>query len=259
MMRGRMTDFRSERGGLLAKLFFVFVLFLGVASVLWVVLLPGLVVSTIRSRTGFAVKVDQLSVNPFTATVAIRGLVMKNPAGWPAEEFFDLREFRADVSLFSLFSSRFVANEVVLDVAVVTLVKNPQGMVNALVFKEGVTGNPPAGSPEAKKSSATREFLIKRLVLKVDKLVYADYSAARPKIKDYNLNISRDMRDVDSVTKIVSPFSGSALGLITGTLGGAFPNSPGLLVDLKGSLQDAGKKTGEKIKGLLDSLDKRKP
>ena len=238
------------------------VLLLGVLgaliSMLWIVLLPGRAASTIRSKTGFAVQVDQLAVNPFTGNVALRGLVLKNPAGWPETGFVDLREFRADVSLLSLLGHRFIADEIVVDLAQLTLVKNQQGTLNAVAFKEGLEGRD-TGTPGKAAASPRREFLIRHLVLRFDKLVYSDHSGRTPNIREYNLNLTRDMRDVDSVTKIVSPFTGAALDLVTHTIGGMFRSNPDLLKELASPVQDAGRKTGEKLKGLLDSLDKRRP
>ena len=250
---------RRQHGGLLTKMLLGFALLFAVGAMLWIVLLPSIVVTTIRSRTGFAVKVEQLSANPFTGKVTIKGLVLKNPADWPVEEFVDLREFHAEANLFSLLGSRIVVDEMVVDVAQVTLVKNQQGKVNALAFKAGLAGKDAPASAASGQGGAQPGFLIRHLVLRFDKLVYADCSGGRPKTKDYSLNISREMRDVDSVAKIVSPFTGSALGMITGTLSGKFPVNPDVLGDLKASLQDAGKKTGEKLKSLLDSLDKKRP
>lgn len=243
--------------GLVKLLFFLCAL--GVlVSILWVVLLPGIVASTIRSRTGFAVQVDKLSVNPFTANVAVRGLVLKNPAGWPVAEFVDLREFRVEANLFSLLGNRFIADEVVVDVAQLTLVVNQQGTLNAIAFKEGLAGRETAGTTK-RSARARQEFLIKHLVLRFDQLVYADHSGRRPSVKEYNLSLSRDMRDVDSVTKIISPFTSTVQGLVTNTIAGMFQSSPDLLKELTSPLQDAGRKTGGKLKGLLDSLDKKRP
>ena len=230
----------------------------GLISALWVVLLPGLVATTVRSRTGFEVQVDKLSLNPFTANVVIRGLVLKNPMGWPRAEFVDLREFRAEASLLSLLGNRFIADEILVDVAQLTLVVNQKGSLNAVAFKEGLAGKESAG-PGKPAGGAKQEFLIRHLVLKIDKLVYADHSGWRPSVKEYQLNLSRDMRDVDSVTKIISPFTGTALGLVTNTIGRMFKGSPDLWQELASPLQDAGRKTGEKLKDLLDSLDKRRP
>ena len=246
------------RGGLLVRVLLILGVLLVLGSILWVMLLPGIVASTIHSKTGFTVKVDQLSVNPLTANASIKALVLKNPVGWPVEGFVDLREFRADVHLFSLFGDRFVADEIVVDMAQLTLVKNQQGVLNAVAFKEGFAGQPAASEP--KQGSASQGFLIKHLVLKFDKLVYADHTGRRPIIKEYNLSLNREMRDVDSVQKLLSPFNGAALGLVKDTVGGLFKNSPELLKGvMTNTLEDATKKTTEKLKGLLDSLDKKKP
>ncbi len=235
------------------------VLFL-LGVVVWVTLLPSLVASRIHDKTGFAVSVDRLSVNPFTAKVAVTGLVVKNPPGWPVEDFVDLREFRAEAEPLSLLSSRFVADEVVVDLPQITLVRNQQGVLNATVFQDGFTGGKAAGQPgQPGQGGSKREFLIRHLVLKVGKLVYADHSGRRPVVKEYNLDLNRDMRDVDSVTKIISPLTGSALGLVSGAFGGMTKSDPDLLKEVTNALQDAGRKTGEKLKGLLDSLDKKRP
>lgn len=107
--------------------------------------MPSLVAATIRAQTGFAVQVDQLSVNLFTANIAIQRLVLKNPAGWPVEQIVELREFRADVYFSSLFGQRFTADARVLDVVRVTLMKDPRGALNVMAFQEALTGNAAAG------------------------------------------------------------------------------------------------------------------
>jgi len=214
------------------------------------------VAAQVRSRTGFSVQVEHLAVNPFTAKVAIRGLVMQNPPVWPDSAFVDLREFRAEADLFSLMGDRFVAETIVVDVAKLTLVRDAQGKLNATVFSDGLTGKQP---DESAPGDTKQKFLIKHLVLKFDKMVYIDHSGVKPLTKEYDVKLNRDLRDVDSVAKIVSPFTGSMLGLMSDALGVPFRASPDRMKDLAGSLQEAGKKTGEKLKGLLDSLDKKKP
>ena len=83
----------SIRGGWLIRTVF-FIAALGVIfAAAWVVLLPGIMVSSIQARTGFVVKVEQLSVNPFSGKVNIEGAVVENPIGWPTHEFITLRRF----------------------------------------------------------------------------------------------------------------------------------------------------------------------
>ena len=249
--------FRAHHGGIVTKLLLVLGVVLIVGAILWTMLLPWAMVSTIHTKTGFVVRADRIAVNPFTAKLTIEGLVLKNPADWPVEDFVELRQFRVEANLFSLFSQRYVADEVALDLAKVTLVRNQQGALNAAVFNEKLTGG--AESSQSQPSGEKRGFLIKHLVLKFDKLVYADCAGRKPVIKEYQLNFSREMRDVDSIAKIINPITDSALGLVTDAMGGLLKGRPDLLKEATSTLQGVGKKTGEKLKGLLESLDKKKP
>ncbi|HVZ65239.1 MAG TPA: hypothetical protein VG936_11755 [Lacunisphaera sp.] len=236
------------------KLLLLLAVLAAVGAMLWVVLLPSIVASVVRSRTGFSIQVEQVAANPFTGRAVIRGLVLRNPSGWPLSDFAELREFRADVNLLSLLGDRFVADEIVVDLPKLTLVVNERGAWNATIFKDGL-----AGASRPASSSSKRSFLIRHLVLKFDQLVFADYSGARPARREYNLALRRDLHDVDSVTKIVSPFTGAVLGIVSNAIGSMFKDRPDVLTELARPVRDAGTKTGEKLRGLLDSLDKRRP
>lgn len=233
----------SRRGGLLLKLMF-FLVMLGVfATAGWWALLPSILVSTLRAKTGFAMKVDELSVNLFTGQVEARGLVLQNPEGWPEPTFVELRRLSADLSFFSLLTDQFVADDVRVDVARVTLVRNTSGVLNAVALRDGLFGRETPAAPAKKQT-----FLIRHLGLQFDQLTYADYSGKKPGRTEYNLSLHRDLRNVDSVTKIVSPLTGSALDLVANALGGIFKGHPDLVPPgPAGTLRDAGKKTGEAL------------
>jgi hypothetical protein len=253
---------RPTRGGALLKVLLVIGLVFALAAIAWVVLLPGIVAAMIHSKTGFVVKIDRLSVNPFTTNCQISGLVLQNPEGWPEPNFIELRQFRADVQPLSLMVGRFVANEVVADVAQVTLVKNQQGVLNTAAFTNGVGGNDtkkPATTQPAAPGRQSAGFLIHHLALRFDKLVYADYSRGKPYVKTYDVNLNREMTEVDSVAKLISPFTGPALGAVAAAFGGMSPKDADALTNAVDLLQDAGKKTGESLKNLFHSLDNKKP
>lgn len=257
-----------QRGGLFAKVLLFFGLVFGVVALAWVLLLPTIVASVVRSKTGFEVTINELSVNPLTAKVHLAGLVVKNPAGWTETAFVNLRELRADAELLPLLKGRLIADEIVLDVTHVTLVKNKEGVFNILAFKEGLTGSgnqAVAGSPQSETGKSTA-FLIRRLVVKFDRLTYADHSGRKPIVREYNLAINRELRDVDSVAALVHPFQGAALSVVSDAVGGMFQdatqllqNSGDLVKDAGGALKETGKKAGDTLKGLMHSLDKKKP
>ncbi|MES1194752.1 MAG: hypothetical protein ABUL65_02585, partial [Opitutus sp.] len=119
---------------------------------------------------------------------------------------------------------------------------------------DGLTGKTTGAKPAAPKG-----FLIKKLVLKFDKLTMNDHSDLLPGTRTYHLNVDTELHDVDSVAKLLSPFKGLARGLIDDTIVNLFTGSADLLKGTAGLILDGGKKTGETLKGLLDSLDKKKP
>ena len=70
------------RGGLLGKLLFLLVLLLAVAALAWAFFLPQIVTTALHKRTQFDVTVSELTANPFTSRVVIRGLVLRNPSSF---------------------------------------------------------------------------------------------------------------------------------------------------------------------------------
>ncbi len=104
----------------------------------WMLFLPALLTSQLRSRTGFDVTVQSLAVNPFTGKVAVHGLVISNPPTFPVHDFIEVREFSANLEIFTLFSSRLVFTSMVLDVPTVTLVTRDEGESNAVAFEQNL-------------------------------------------------------------------------------------------------------------------------
>jgi uncharacterized protein involved in outer membrane biogenesis len=227
--------------------------FVGALTVAWVVLLPSLVVSTIRSKTGFVARVESLRVNPFTARVHVRGLVVENPADWPEKSFLELRELHADAELLPLLRGHLVADDVTIDLPRLTLVRDRQGAMNALVLKERLIGPAAPKSPEpAGSASPAPGFLIRKLTLRCGELAYVDHSGRKPVSRRYALNLSQELRDVDSVADLAVPFKGAAFGLVS-DLAAGLTGDPAKLVQDAGALwKDTQQKAGEALKGLLE-------
>lgn len=246
---------RASRGGCSVKLLVVALLLGVLATAAWVILLPRIIASVVRSQTGFELSVDRLWVNPLTADVSIRGLVLRNPEDWPLRDFVELRQFKADVKLFSLFGERLEIEEAVLDLPKVTLVRNPEGALNAVRFKDGVVGAEPSKEPKPPPEPKTpARFLIKRLQVKVGTIAYADHSGRRPTVREYPVNIDKELTDVDSVAKLISPLYTANVGVVTEALGGMFADSVEMLKGTGEALKDAGQKATEAVKGFLDKL-----
>ena len=246
----------SSRGGCLIRGVLIFAVLAALFVAGWIVLLPGIIVSTIQARTGFVVKIEKLSLNPFGGRVEITGAVVENPVGWPTPDFLTLRHFKIDGELRPLMSHRFVADEIIVDLEKLSIVRNQQGVLNTEAFRNSLAAEAkPAPDQPRNEDGAKTGFLLRHLVLKFDHLTVADYSGKKPLIKEYDLQLERELRGVDSVAKLVEPFLGVGVNATRGLYGAA----PGNVDQAINTLQQAGRKTGDSLKKFLQSLEKKKP
>ncbi|HTB79855.1 MAG TPA: hypothetical protein VK717_03110 [Opitutaceae bacterium] len=274
----RSAHFRPTGGNVFFKVLVFLMVLAATFAIAWVLLLPSMVAGVIRKRTGFNASVTSLYANPFTASVNIRQLKIDNPDTFPQPDFVVVNQFRTAVEPSSIFSDRVVVRDALFDVALIAVVKNAAGQTNVEVFKTGVLGaNPekseatPGQKPEAKpapeQKKAPKQFLIQHLVVKLDKIILADYSGSTPQVREIPVNINRTFTDVTDLKQISGPlladlsvagigkFAGDVLGLVIPA-----PLLESLGVVAKGTggiIQETGKTTTNFIKGLFDSLEEK--
>lgn len=276
----RPSRFRPCGGNVFSKVLVFLLVLAATFALAWVLLLPSMVTGVIRKRTGFNASVASLYANPFTASVNIHQLKIDNPDTFPQPDFVVVNQFRTAVEPNSIFSDRVVVKDALFDVALIAVVKNAAGQTNVEVFKTGVLGAKPE-KPEAKpepgqkpepkpapaQKKAPKQFLIQHLVVKLDKIILADYSGSKPQVREIPVNINRTFTDVTDLKQISGPlladlsvagigkFAGDVLGLVIPA-----PLLESLGVVAKGTggiLQETGKTTTNFIKGLFDSLEEK--
>lgn len=237
------------------------------AALAWMAFLPSVVERELRAVTGFDVRVDVLSANPFTGRVAARGVAARNPGDYPTPEFVDLRSLSADVNVFSyLLGDRLVIESLDVDLGSVEIVRRRDGHSNAGDFvgafsrREG----PEAGGAPAKPGRPF-QYLVKALHLRLDRLVIADYSGSRPEVKTYDLGIDHRFTNVSDPKQLLVPDVVRSLysfglrrdteQLLPGGFGRALADAVGAAAHVGTKLKDATQKTGEYFRGLLDKLE----
>ena len=275
---------RSSRGGALLKLIVFLIVFFAIVVSAWIFFLPPILASTLEKRTGFSVKVEKLSIDPFRNRVQFTGLVISNPPSFPRPEFVQVRSFRAMAQLDTFFTDRLVIDDGEIDVANVALIRNSAGTLNAALFSDRLLnarkpkGKPkPAAEPKAKpgqpkpapasKPAVTeraelpeKTFLIKRLVVRFERMIVEDHTGTKPVSREYMLNFSHTYENVINTDQfVVGPFMkgftavGSAItGLIPGdmsqTLGEATRSGTELY-------REATKKTGDPFRAFMQTLE----
>ncbi len=247
-------------------------LFLGglfaMAALTWMIFLPSLVERELRAVTGFDVKIEVLTANPFTGHVTVGGLRATNPPGYPSPDFIGIRELRGDLNEFSwLFTDRLVIDDLYINLEAVQIVREKGGKSNAAEFMAACSrqgGGGGGGSAPAPRSKPLA-FIIKTLRLRVDRLVIADYTLGSPEIKTYNLNIDHTYKNVTQARQLLVPdvirslysfgLRRDAEQLLPGEFGRALADAVGAAAHVGNKLKDTGHKTGQFLKGLLDKLE----
>lgn len=276
---------RPCQGGALLKLVVFLIIFVAIVVSAWIFFLPPILTSTLEKRTGFAVKVGSLAIDPFRNRVNFSGLVISNPSSFARPEFVEVRSFRASAQLDTFFTDRLVIDDGEIDVANVALIRNSEGTINAALFSErllnarkpkgkpkpavdpkdaGKPGQPkpPAPKPVPAEPSALPEksFLIKRLVVRFERMIVEDYTGTKPVSREYILNFTHTYENIINTDQfVVGPFMkgftavGSAItGLIPGdmskTLGAATRSGSELF-------KEATKKTGDPFRAFMQTLE----
>ena len=247
----------SRRGGAGFNLLLFLAILFACLAVAWMILLPFAVTRFVQERTGFGIEIQTFYANPFTANLELRGLVITNPPAFPRKDFVEVSEFRADAQLFSLFSHRPVIDYLVVNMTRITLVKDQRGLINTRAFQEELAGPssepaPPSPPPAA---APAREFLIRRLQVRLDRLVIADYSRGNPDVRELPLNFSHTYENVTSAKQLAAPFA-DIFAPVAGAIGGILPETDVALRAAGGRVKETGRKTGEAMKGLFDALEK---
>jgi hypothetical protein len=250
--------------------------------------MPVLLTSTLSKRTGFDVKVQTLTFNPFAANVTVKGLFVTNPHTFPRKDYLDIRNFRVKAPLKTFFDKNPELDLVELDIEQITFVRNTDGTLNTSLFYDRLfpadkpapeepaakgqkqTGPskpaPKAPAPEPEVRQPKRpEFLIRRLDLRIDKVTTEDHLGKNPTIKDFKLGIDQVYLNVTdpkqllrpAVIKALSPVATAITGLIPGSMGTVFNSA----VDVPSPGQKDPKKKGpDPLKTISDTLEEsRKP
>ena len=255
---------KAERGGVLLKFMLAMAALFAAMALIWMVSLPYVLSASLRKRTGFDVAVQSLMVNPLSGKIRAQGLVVNNPPTFPQPEFLQVREFSVDADVWSLFSNRPVLNEVTIDIGLVALVKRSDGRSNAEVFRGYLAEeSEEIPVPGQKAPLRGKEFLIRNLAVRFDRLIVVDNTGKRPVTHEYTLKIDRTFRNVTDGDQLMLPASLDQIFDLGGAVGSLLPDDVGRLLDetlRSGSdlLKKATRAGENAFKGFSDTLEESK-
>jgi hypothetical protein len=214
-------------------------LFVGVVSLLaiWAVgrFAPKLLDSTLSSKTGARLSVEDNETNLFAGRVVFKGLTITNPTRWQERAFLRVRRFALDFETLSFLEggSRTV-NEAELDIEHLVIVgktgflsdNNAKDIGNGLKGAEQAEVPRPVAGPPAPR----QPFRIRHLLVRVDRItvITGDGTPGRRVVIDRAFDYkfeARDITDRNFDDKVSSPMGKLALET-------AVEKQPEVLMDL---------------------------
>ena len=149
------------------------------------------VVQTVKAITGLGLTIRDMDVGLLNTRLGIQGLRILNPPGFQEPTMMDVPEIYVDYDLGSLVKGKPHLEEVRLNLKELTVVKNERGEVNLRSLQAVKASQPPAQTPEKKSQPAAPPppITIDTLELNIGKVVYKDYSAGTPQVREFNVDV----------------------------------------------------------------------
>ena len=152
------------------------------------VIIKTSVTAGVRTMTGLKLSIRSMDFGIFKTLIGINELQLYNPSGFVDKLMIDCPEIYVDYDLGAFMKGRTHLEEVRLNLKEFMVVKNEAGELNLDSLK--VVKEEEVIDKDKKEKSKTRELQIDILELRIDKVVYKDYSKGTPpKVKEYNVNI----------------------------------------------------------------------
>jgi hypothetical protein len=247
----------------MARLGIILAALFALAALAWMLFLPAVVEHELGIVTGCDVTVRVLSADPFTGRLVVRGLVARNPPGYPDPDFLLVNGLDASMDPLSLLGSQVVFDNLDLDVSKLEIIRLHDGRSNVSECSKRFSPAHAAGT--APSPAPSPRFLIKRLRIRLATLVIQDYSGSNPTKKSYPLKIDHTYASVTDARQLLVPDVVSTLfsfglhrdvaQLLPGEFGSALATAIDGAAQVGSRVKGATQATGQFLKGLVDKLE----
>ncbi|MBF0253657.1 MAG: AsmA family protein [Candidatus Omnitrophica bacterium] len=203
-------------GALVVLVALVLIVGLGKNSIAKVV-----VEKAVKTITGLKLDIGKLDVGLVGTRVGVENLKLYNPGTFQDPVMVDLPEVLIDFDLSDLLAHKVHLEKVKLYLKELAIIKNRDGKLNLSYLKpEGAAARPeskeptpaePAGAKEGQPAKAP-EIQIDELDLRIDKVVYKDYSKpGAPVTKEFKVGINETHYNITNPNAIVALLIGRAV------------------------------------------------
>lgn len=206
--------------------------------------------------TGVPIDLEQVSVNPFSGSVRIKGLVIGNPDGFHTPSAMELGDLQLKISIPSLFSDTVVIEKILIEAPQITYEKSLRSSNLAALQENLAPAEQPAQTDapeEPEQTKASKKVIIEEFVLE-----NAQLHASLTALGGRKLTLSLptiEMNDIGKSTSGTTPveFISDLIGKIIQSAGTAIAQSGNVAGDV---MQGAGDAASGAVRGATDSIKK---
>jgi len=206
--------------------------------------------------TGLQLKIQSLKVGIANTLVGIKGLQLFNPEGYQDEIMLDVPEIYVDYNLGAIMKGKIHLEEMRIDLKEFVVVKNEKGELNLDALKVVQEEK----EPKAEKEKADLpEMQIDSLGLKIDKVVYKDYSrGGRPSVREFPINLNEkytNITDPNTLVRLIvvkalmnttiGRLANFDLNILQGPISDTLGQAQQVAADVAGTAQETIQKTSE--------------
>ncbi len=157
------------------------------------------VTTGVKAMTGLKLSIRSMNVGVFKSLIGINELQLYNPSGFKDKLMMDLPEIYVDYNLGAIMGGKAHLEEVRLNLKEFIVVKNEAGELNldSLRVVKEAEGEVAEKDDGKKEKTEMPDIQIDLLELKIDKVIYKDYSkGTSPKVKEFNVNIDERYENI---------------------------------------------------------------
>lgn len=164
----------------------------------------------VAAATGLQLEIGEFDLGIKDTHIGIKDLNLLNPEGYALEDrvMFNSHDVFVNYNLQAILKGKIHLEEIRLDLNELMIVRDVQGEFNFNVLmpakKETTSDKPdPTEVPEEKGEAKAVDFQIDRLLVRIGKIVYKDYSVeGEPMIKEYQVNFYETFENISNVQDV---------------------------------------------------------
>ena len=172
---------------------------LGALSFAKNVIANAAVSTAVKAITGLTLQMRSLSVGIVRTSIGVKEMKLFNPRGFADKVMVDLPELYVDYDLPAFFKGKVHLKKVRVYLRELTIANDEKGELNLDSLKVVQAGKEKKIPSQKEEKGKMPQLQVDLLELKIDRVVYKDYSAGTPpRVTEFNVNINEKYQNISN-------------------------------------------------------------